>query len=88
VSNGFIVLLVAIVFAVAVLPRSIFVLREGERLAVFRLGRFSHVAGPGLIFSVPIIDRCARINLEEVVPGWRALSPAELEDRIRKIAGS
>ena len=32
--------------------------REWERHAIFRLGKFQRMAGPGLYFYIPVIDRC------------------------------
>ncbi len=39
------------------------VVREYERLVVFRLGRLIGEKGPGLVFVIPIIDRFLRISL-------------------------
>lgn len=39
------------------------VVREYERLVVFRLGRLIGEKGPGLVFVIPIIDRFVRISL-------------------------
>ena len=62
---------------------SVKILREDERLAIFRFGRFFKIAGPGLVFIIPIIDRGMKINISENIPGWRALSKMELEEKIR-----
>ncbi len=73
-----------IVFALAVifLAPSIKILRAYERMAVFRLGRFFRVVGPGVLFLLPVIDKGVRVNLEENISGWRALSKAELDQRV------
>ena len=65
---------------------SIRIVHEAERLAVFRMGRFLRIAGPGLVVLVPSVDRAIRIKLNEKVPGWQGLSPAELEARVREAA--
>jgi len=39
------------------------VVREYERLVVFRLGRLIGQKGPGLVFIIPVIDRFIRISL-------------------------
>ncbi len=59
-------LLMASVFALFLLlfiGSSIKVLREYERAAVFRLGRFRAVKGPGTIFVIPVIDRMVMVTL-------------------------
>ncbi|MDP8207655.1 MAG: SPFH domain-containing protein [Candidatus Electryonea clarkiae] len=66
---GYIVLLV---FAVILLISAIKVVREYDRLVIFRLGRLSGVKGPGLIFIIPIIDQVklvtTRIQVFDVQP--------------------
>ena len=43
------------------------ILREYERGVVFTLGRFTHVAGPGLIILIPGIQQIVRVDLRTVV---------------------
>ncbi len=44
------------------------IMKEYERAVVFRLGRFSGVRGPGLVFLIPFwIERIERISLRVVV---------------------
>jgi regulator of protease activity HflC (stomatin/prohibitin superfamily) len=42
------------------------VVREYERLVVFRLGRLVGVRGPGLVIIIPWVDRAVRISLRIV----------------------
>jgi regulator of protease activity HflC (stomatin/prohibitin superfamily) len=65
--------------------RSIKLLKENERLVVFRAGRFLKIAGPGMVLIVPFIDRGIKVNLDKDIPGWQALSPMELEERMKKL---
>ncbi len=65
---------------------SIRVVHDAERLVVFRLGRFLRVAGPGLVVFVPSVDRGMLVRLNEKVPGWQGMAPAELEFRVRTAA--
>jgi regulator of protease activity HflC (stomatin/prohibitin superfamily) len=65
--------------------RSIKILRENERLVVLRSGRFLKIAGPGMVLIIPFIDRGIRVNLDRDIPGWQALSPMELEERMKKL---
>ena len=50
---------------VALLSSSIKVVREYERLVVFRLGRFIGAKGPGIIIIFPVINRVTIIDLRE-----------------------
>jgi regulator of protease activity HflC (stomatin/prohibitin superfamily) len=43
------------------------IFREYERGVVFTLGRFSRVAGPGLVLVVPVIQQVVRTDLRTVV---------------------
>jgi regulator of protease activity HflC (stomatin/prohibitin superfamily) len=49
-----------IALAVIIIP-SIKKVEEWQRAVVLRLGRFKRVAGPGLFFLVPIIDRVSQV---------------------------
>jgi regulator of protease activity HflC (stomatin/prohibitin superfamily) len=76
---------ILILLSVIILGMSIKVIREDERIVVFRLGRFFRVSGPGLVLILPIIDKVIRINLPEKFPGWRGFSREELEDKIKEL---
>lgn len=54
--------IVIIVVLLFVLPATIRVLSAWERAVVLRIGKFSHMAGPGPIFLIPYIDRALRID--------------------------
>jgi regulator of protease activity HflC (stomatin/prohibitin superfamily) len=58
---GFLVLIVIVVLA-----NSLRVVREYERLVLFRLGLLRGERGPGLIFLVPFIDRVVKVGLRTV----------------------
>ena len=60
------------------------ILKEHERIALFRLGTFIRVAGPGLVWVISPIDKGIRINLNEIIPGWQGYSPFELEEKIKE----
>ena len=61
------VALAAIAFFVLfiILPLSVKIVREYQRLVVFRLGRAIGIRGPGLVFLIPIIDRPVWVDLRE-----------------------
>src|SRR5437879_6065073 len=48
-----------------ILPLSIKVVREFQRLVIFRLGRMIGPKGPGIVFLIPIIDRPQWVDLRE-----------------------
>src|SRR5690348_2540783 len=44
---------------------SVRVVREYQRLVVFRLGRALGARGPGLVLLIPLVDRPVRVDLRE-----------------------
>jgi regulator of protease activity HflC (stomatin/prohibitin superfamily) len=58
------VLLVLVVFVI-VIVNMIRVVREYERLIVFRLGRCIGQKGPGIVFLIPVVDSAIRVDLRE-----------------------
>jgi len=59
-----IVLILAVLWLLSLAVR---IFREYERGVVFTLGRFSRVAGPGLVLVVPAIQQVVRTDLRTVV---------------------
>jgi regulator of protease activity HflC (stomatin/prohibitin superfamily) len=59
-------LLFVVVFGAIVLVNAIRVVREYERLVVFRLGRLIGARGPGLVLLWPVIDRAVKVGLRTV----------------------
>ena len=57
------VLIVLIVVLIGVIYGSLRVAGEGERFAVFMLGRFQGYRGPGLILVAPFIQRIHRLKV-------------------------
>src|SRR5204862_3362224 len=55
-----------IIIGVIVLANAIRVVREYERLVVFRLGRLVGERGPGLVLLWPLIDRAVKVGLRTV----------------------
>ena len=56
---------VVLVFILVLLASAIRVVREYERLVLFRLGRSLGIRGPGLVLIFPIIDRVVNVDLRE-----------------------
>lgn len=59
-------LIILILLVFFILSQSIRILNEYERGVIFRLGRFSGVKGPGLIFLIPIVDKMVKVSLRTV----------------------
>jgi len=59
-------LLFLLFLAIVVLANAIRVVREYERLVVFRLGRLVGQRGPGLVLLIPLIDRAVKVGLRIV----------------------
>ncbi len=55
--------LIAAVIAAATVKSGIRVDREYERGVIFRLGRFQKIQGPGLYFTVPILDQRNQVDI-------------------------
>jgi regulator of protease activity HflC (stomatin/prohibitin superfamily) len=55
--------LIALLVVVIILSQAIKIVREYERVVIFRLGRLSGVKGPGIFFIIPIIDRAIKMDL-------------------------
>jgi len=55
-----------LVITVIILSQSLKMVKEYERVVIFRLGRLSGVKGPGLFLIIPIIDSVVKIDLRVV----------------------
>ena len=83
----FIFLLFIAVALLVIAVKSLVNIKEGEFAVVFRLGRLSHVQGPGLIVIVPFIDKVVRIRTDQI-PNWGAMPPQELERKVKQMLAS
>jgi regulator of protease activity HflC (stomatin/prohibitin superfamily) len=80
-------LLVIIVVVSAFL--SIRVLREYERGVCFRMGRLRPLAGPGLVFLRPFVDRLIRVDLRTVtltIPPQEVITRDNVPARVNAVA--
>jgi len=62
--------IVYIIFAlliVGILGSAIKIFREYERGVIFTLGRFTRVAGPGLVIVIPFVQQVVRTDLRTIV---------------------
>ena len=60
---GFIVLFIVVVVFLA---NTLKIVKEYQRLVVFRLGRCIGTKGPGLVILIPIIDKAVSVDLREL----------------------
>ena len=64
--TGLVILGVLVFFILfVILPLSLKIVREYQRLVVFRLGRCIGQRGPGMVFLIPVIDRPVWTDLRE-----------------------
>jgi regulator of protease activity HflC (stomatin/prohibitin superfamily) len=63
-ASGFIVFVIAL-FVLFVVLSAIRIVREYERLVVFRLGHAVGARGPGLVVLIPGVERPVRVDLRE-----------------------
>jgi regulator of protease activity HflC (stomatin/prohibitin superfamily) len=54
-----------LIIVIAFISSAIRIVREYQRVVVFRLGRVIGVKGPGIVFLIPIIDRPVIVDLRE-----------------------
>jgi regulator of protease activity HflC (stomatin/prohibitin superfamily) len=66
IQNAAPIFLLAI-FVIWFLAQALRVFREYERGVIFTLGRFSRVAGPGLVIVIPVIQQVVKTDLRTVV---------------------
>ncbi|MCA1839863.1 MAG: SPFH domain-containing protein [Actinomycetota bacterium] len=59
-------LIAVLFFLIVLLPRALRVVREYQRLVVFRLGRCVGTKGPGIVLLIPILDRAVLVDLREL----------------------
>jgi len=61
------IFIVLVVFVgLSIFANAVRVVREYERLVVFRLGRLIGEKGPGLVLLIPIVDRAVKVGLRTV----------------------
>ncbi|MEP6761289.1 MAG: slipin family protein [Sporichthyaceae bacterium] len=86
-----IVVVVVLVVAalVALLLVTTRVLREYERGICFRLGRLRPIAGPGIVFLIPYVDRLIRVDLRTVtltIPPQEVITRDNVPARVNAVA--
>ena len=66
-TESFIVVVVLAGTALTLVMSAVKIVRQFERLVVFRLGRFVGERGPGFVLLIPFIERADRVDLREQV---------------------
>jgi len=87
--TAFVTVLLTAVVLVSVSLFSTRVLREYERGVCFRLGRLRPIAGPGLVFLVPFVDRLIRVDLRTVtltIPPQEVITRDNVPARVNAVA--
>ncbi len=54
-----------VIIILALVAASIKIVKEYERVVVFRLGRLTGARGPGIVFVLPVVNRLTKIDLRE-----------------------
>ncbi len=62
-----VIIVLGVIFLLILLASAIKVVREYERVVVFRLGRLFGLKGPGVVFLIPIVDRRVLVDLRTLV---------------------
>ena len=65
------IIIVTIIFLIVI--ASVKVIKEYERVVIFRLGRFTGLKGPGLIWIIPHIDKIQKVDLRTITYDARTI---------------
>jgi len=57
---------IVLILAIILLANTLKIVREYERLVVFRLGRSIGTKGPGVVILIPLVDRAVSVDLREL----------------------
>ena len=57
---------IALVLLILLIPQAVKIVREYQRVMVFRLGRALGARGPGLVLLIPFVDRVVWVDLREL----------------------
>ncbi len=62
---NYVIYFIVVVVIIGLIASTIKIIREYERLVVFRLGRLIGARGPGVVFIFPFINRVNKVDLRE-----------------------
>jgi hypothetical protein len=63
------------IISLILIANTVNIIKENERVVIYRLGKFSEVKGPGLVLIIPFLDKLMKIELGKV---GNALSDIDL----------
>ena len=66
ISSSLMLVLFLALLGLVILANAIRIVREYDRLVVFRLGRLIGDKGPGLVLLIPVVDRAVKVGLRTV----------------------
>jgi len=62
---NYVIYAIVAIIVIGLIAATIKIIREYERLVVFRLGRLIGARGPGVVFIIPLINRINKVDLRE-----------------------
>ncbi len=83
-----ILIIIVLIALVVLLLAAVKVVKEYERMVIFRLGRLVGAKGPGLFFIIPIVDRFVKVDLRTVtldVPSQEAITRDNITVRVNAV---
>ena len=78
------VLLILLVLIV-VIPRGVVLVKESQRLVVYRHGKFNTVLGPGIVIVIPVVDKPILVNMSKHVPDWQSMNEHDICERLKML---
>jgi regulator of protease activity HflC (stomatin/prohibitin superfamily) len=83
-----ILIIIVLIALIVLLLAAIKVVKEYERMVIFRLGRLIGAKGPGLFFIIPIVDRFVKVDLRTVtldVPSQEAITRDNITVKVNAV---
>lgn len=69
----------------AVLVKGVNIVKENQRLVIFRCGRLRTTVGPGIVIIVPFIDMSIYVNLTKHISEWKSLDEKVIRERVQAL---
>lgn len=86
---GWLAVVALALLVVALLAAAIRIVKEYERIVVFRLGRLRGSRGPGLVLIIPVLDRTVRVDqriIAHAVPDQEVITRDNVPARVAAVA--
>lgn len=75
-------LIVCGIIILILLSKSINIIKENQRIVIFRLGHFIKVDGPGVVKIIPFLERGVIIDLNKYFPDWKIMDKNDLNKKV------